>query len=91
MVPVNTVPFGPLAGVTVKGFALHIVSFMSVIADTGLTVIVTVNGSPVQPFAAGVTVSIAVFGILVPLFSVPLMFRALLPAAPPERPLEGLE
>ena len=82
----GTDPFTPLVGDEVKVPALQIDAVISVIAGTGLTVTVTVKVEPEQPPADGVTVYVAVCTELVGLVSVPLIFAAFVPAAPPVIP-----
>ena len=51
----------------------------------GLTVMVNVNGDPVQPLAAGITVMVAITGRVVVLVAVK---EAILPAPLAARPIE---
>src|SRR5664280_69217 len=76
-------PFTPLAGADVNALALQIVDTILFIDATGLTVTVTVKVAPVQTPDNGVTVYVAVCGVLVGLVSVPLILAAAAPAAPP--------
>ena len=62
--PVGTTPLVTFTGVTVNALPLQIAAVMAVIADLGLTVIVTVNGVPVQVPDNGVTVYTAVCDVL---------------------------
>ena len=84
-------PFVTLTGVTVNATPLHTVVFIAVIAGIGFTITVTVNALPGQlPKATdevGVTVYMAVCETFVVLVSVPLIFAALLPEAPPLNPV----
>ena len=50
----------PFAGVSVKVPPLQIVAVIAVIAGTGLTVTVTVNGAPTQPPRAADEVGVTV-------------------------------
>ena len=83
-------PLVTSTGDTVKPVALHTVAAMSPMAGLGLTVTVTVNVGPTQLpnniDEVGVTVYVAVTAALVVLVSVPLMFNAPAPAAPPVNP-----
>ena len=89
--PVGTIPFVTLTGVTVKPTPLQVAAFIAVIAGVGLIVTVTVNVAPGQlPKATdevGVTVYMAVCTVFVVLVSMPLIFAALLPEAPPLNPV----
>ena len=75
-----------MVGVTVKLTPLQEVVFIVVITGEGFTVIVNTKGVPVHPFAAGVTVQVAVFTALVALVSVPVILEPLL-ATPPVIPV----
>lgn len=86
VVPAGTTPFIPSAGTFVKVPSLHTTAVMSVTAGIGLTVTVTVNDVPVQVPVVGVTEYIAVCAEFVGLVSVPVMFTAAVPAAPPVIP-----
>jgi hypothetical protein len=85
-VPAGTIPLVTLTGVTVKAAALQADVVIAVTAGTGLMVTVTVKVDPVQLPAVGVTVYVAVCGVLVGLVKLPLMLAAAVPAAPPVRP-----
>jgi len=86
VVPAGTIPLVLLTGEAVNVPPLQIAVIILVTAGIGLTVTVTVNVGPVHVPESGVTVYIAVCGMLVELTSVPLMFTAPLPAAPPVNP-----
>src|SRR5450756_1817037 len=88
VVDAGTIPLVPSAGDDVKLLPLHIVAFILEMAGFGSTVTVTVKVAPVQVPDFGVTVYVAVCRIFVELPSAPLMFAALVTAAPPVRPPE---
>src|SRR5664279_345486 len=75
----------PLTGDTVNNMPLHTVAVFAAITGTGLIVTVTLKAEPVQIPAVGITLYIAVCGVLVGLVSVPVI-EAPLPAIPPVRP-----
>ena len=75
-----------LTGVTVNAVLLHEVAVIAVIEGFGFTVTITVKSLPVHPPDKGVTVYVAVCTELVGLVSVPDMFAAPAPAAPPVIP-----
>ena len=86
VVPAGTVPFVPLTGVTLNPAPLHTEVAIVVIAGAGFTVTVTVKVAPIQLPDVGVTVQVAVCAIFVGLVSVPLIFAAAEPDAPPVMP-----
>jgi uncharacterized membrane protein len=86
VVAAGTIPSVPSTGIAVKLPVLHTVAVIGVIAGFGSTVIVTVNVAPVQLPDFGVTVYVAVCRIFVGLLSIPLIFAAFVPVAPPVNP-----
>src|SRR5664280_386687 len=88
-VPAGTIST-PLTGATVNDPALQMVAVLLAMAGFGFTVTVTVNVAPTQlpnnTDDVGVTVYVAVTAAFVVLVSVPLMFAAPAPAAPPVNP-----
>lgn len=86
VVPAGIIPFVTLKGDDAKVPPLHTVAVIAVTAGIGLTVTVTVNGAPVQLPDVGVTVYVAVCAEFVGLLSIPLMFAAAVPVAPPVIP-----
>ena len=84
--PAGTIPLVIFTGITLNKIPLQLVVVILVTAGAGLTVTVTVNVAPVQPPDNGVTVYVAVCAVFVGLLSVPLIFAAAAPAAPPVKP-----
>jgi hypothetical protein len=73
-------------GVVVKASPLQVALVMLEIAGLGLTVTINVKVEPAQVPEVGVTVYVAVWGVLVGLVKVPVMLAAPDPAAPPVSP-----
>ena len=76
----------PSVGAILKTSPLQIVTILFAMTGFGLTVVVTVNVAPLHNPLVGVTVYVAVCGILVGLVSVPLTFDCAVAVAPPVKP-----
>jgi hypothetical protein len=82
----GTIPLVPFTGVALNAVALHVEVVIAVTAGPGSMVTITVNVGPEHLPAVGVTIYVAVWDAFVGFVSVPLMFAAPAPAAPPVIP-----